>query len=329
MKNNYILGAGPAGLIAAYYLKDYQIIDKNPLGQLNLPFIPGPRLLQASNNMIHLAKELFPEEEIKIEIASIGYHIKNEIGDSEMLDTPTEEFKQKYIETTRGLGVKEDSHLSGGMTEIKHVEIGDNGEDSYKIFFIKILKIIKSRKQIIDLKVHKIYTDKKIIVFDKGGCNCKGNIKYIESKYENLISTLNLNILSKLCPNVEMYIHKAHLDLSTTNKCFYQIKYGFNVKEALLKNHPSIMYDYVYSINTEWTRQTFFRDYIVYESVKPIQNCLKNKKVINKFENMPIQIKKSLDIDSIKDIKMLGRFAQWSHKMKANEVLDKVKKWID
>ena len=51
MENNYILGGGPAGLIAAYYLKDHWVVDKKPLGQLTIPFIPGPRLLQYTPNM--------------------------------------------------------------------------------------------------------------------------------------------------------------------------------------------------------------------------------------------------------------------------------------
>ena len=74
MENKYILGAGPAGLIAAYYLTDYKIIDKKPLGQLNLPFIPGPRLLQATDNMKEFVKSILPESEIKLEIAVIGFN---------------------------------------------------------------------------------------------------------------------------------------------------------------------------------------------------------------------------------------------------------------
>ena len=44
-------------------------------------------------------------------------------------------------------------------------------------------------------------------------------------------------------------------------------------------------------------------------------------------EDIPIQITNSEDIESMCGITMLGRFAEWSHKVKANEVLDKVKKW--
>ena len=47
-----------------------------------------------------------------------------------------------------------------------------------------------------------------------------------------------------------------------------------------------------------------------------------------KFENLPIQIVKSKNVDSVNGIKMLGRFAQWNHKIKANEALDRVISWI-
>ena len=90
-------------------------------------------------------------------------------------------------------------------------------------------------------------------------------------------------------------------------------------------NHPSLYYDYVYSVDTKWTRQTFFRDYIVYESVEPItEDYIEGNKVLMKFENLPIQIKESHNIERMDNIDLLGRFAQWSHQMKANEVLDRV-----
>ena len=82
--------------------------------------------------------------------------------------------------------------------------------------------------------------------------------------------------------------------------------------------------------DTNWTRQTFFRDYIVYESAEPIKgDSIQGNKVLLKFENLPIQINKSIDIRRIDGIDMLGRFAQWSHKMKANEVLDRVLELIN
>tara|TARA_R110000787_G_scaffold217357_1_gene326201 strand:+ start:5932 stop:6867 length:936 start_codon:yes stop_codon:yes gene_type:complete len=311
MENKYILGAGPAGLIAAYYLTDYKIIDKKPLGQLNLPFIPGPRLLQATDNMKEFVKSILPESEIKLEIAVIGFN-----EDGKVTDSPSKNFKANYAMKTRGIKQSESSFMSEGMTEIEHIEIDEHGEDSYKFLFTTLLNIIKDRGQLIDSAVDKIEPfDKKIFIDGK------------EFIYTQIVSTLNLNILKKITSSMEDMPH----DLSTTKKCFYKAKYKNDLDVMLEeKTHPSLWFDYVYSIGTNWTRQTFFRDYIVYESVDPIEDThIQGNEIDLKFENLPIQIKESLRIENIDGIYMLGRFAEWDHQIKANEVLDKVKTWIN
>ncbi len=87
------------------------------------------------------------------------------------------------------------------------------------------------------------------------------------------------------------------------------------------------MFDYVYGYEDGWTRKTYFDEYMVYESVEPLKDI--PYPVINQFENLPIQIKNSLDLDKFENTYMLGRFAQWNHKVKANEVIDRVLKWIN
>jgi len=310
---NLILGAGPAGLIAAYHNPEYKIVDSKPLGQLNLPFIPGPRLLQATDSMKWLVKSVCNDYELKIENCVIGYNER--LG---VYDSPNANFKKQYSMKTRG-HEGEGSHLSEGKTEIQHIEFGDFGEDSYKEFFQKLLHAVESRGQMVRGTVEKIDTIQKKIVISSN-----------EYSYENIISTLNLKLLSKLSPVIANEIKKYKLDLSTLSKCFYKCDYGFTVADAMDSKHPSLTYDYIYSIDTDWTRCTYFKDYIVYESVKPIDaESIDGNKIDMKFENLPIQIKYSEDIDEMCGIKMLGRFAQWNHKVKANEVLDRVEKWID
>tara|TARA_Y100000361_G_C11129228_1_gene327845 strand:- start:8 stop:949 length:942 start_codon:yes stop_codon:yes gene_type:complete len=309
---NYILGAGPAGLIAAYYFDDFKVIDKKPLGQLNLPFIPGPRLLQATENMKEFVKSICPDLELKEEIAIIGFH-----EDGNVTDTPSKNFKANYAMKTRGKNKSESSFMSEGMTEIKHIEIADYGEDSYKFLFESLLKIIKDRGQLIETSVENIDVFGRKMHLENGDV----------LEYWNLISTLNVNLLKKLCPNMKDMPH----DLSTSPKCFYKTEYNEDLDSMMsTKKHPSLWFDYVYSIGTDWTRQTFFRDYIVYESVNPIEGThIQGNKILMKFENLPIQIKESLRFETIDGIKMLGRFAEWDHQVKANEVLDKVKSWIN
>ena len=91
MKQKYILGAGPAGLIAAYYNEDYKIVDEKPLGQLNTQFIPGPRLLQSNSRMKWFAKEVMNDLELKIEHCIIGYSDKDGV-----YDAPNDNFKKQY-----------------------------------------------------------------------------------------------------------------------------------------------------------------------------------------------------------------------------------------
>lgn len=314
MKQNYILGAGPAGLIAAYFNKDYKVIDEKPLGQLNMPFIPGPRLLQSNPNMKWFVKEVANDLELKIEKCVIGYHEKEGVYDS-----PDENFKKKYSMRTRG-NEGEGSHLSEGKTEIMHCEVDELGEDSYKEIFTRLLSIIEERGQLIKTSVKSIDTTLSQLELANGST----------LEYGNIINTLNINILRKICADVDNECTKLGFDFSTSKKSFYKCSYGFTVPEAMDSKHPSLTYDYIYSIHADWTRCTYFKDYIVYESAKPIEgDSIEGNKIEMKFEDLPIQIEKSQKINEIKGITLLGRFAEWNHKIKANEVLDRVKEWID
>ena len=312
MDNNYILGGGPAGIIAAYYLKDHWLVDQTPLGQLNIPFIPGPRLLQWTPNMEKFIKEVFPSRDVHTEIAVIGYHENGNVSDS-----PSKSFKKDYVKKTRGVDKSENSFLSEGMKEIKHIEIDDLGEDSYKFLFTTLLEIIKERGQLLEKSVKSFDPHSKIIEFNDG----------VEGSYSNLINTLNLNIFCAVNKAIDQY----PFDLSTSKKCFYKVEYTQSIDDMLAdKKHPSLFYDYIYSSDTNCTRCTYFRDYMVYESVEPIEgNEIQGNKILMKFENLPIQIKESQNIETMDNVSLLGRFAQWSHKMKANEVLDRVLSWTN
>lgn len=305
MENNkFIIGGGPAGLIAAFYLKDFKVIDEKPLGQLNTPFIPGPRLLQFTPNMWSFVSEVMAEAglnpEMVVEKAKIGYEEKNSYS-----PLPDINFKNKYTEITRGKTESEQSYLSEGKNEIEHIIIPEQGENTYKFVFETLLGIITQRGQLLRSKVSAL---------DLGGNTIK--LDSDESiKYDTIINTISLKIFQKITgEKIE--------GLETLPKSFYQCEYN-NLSDKMLK----LRYDYIYSVSGEYTRKTYFKDYIVYETVGPISGeTVNGNKIIRRAENLPIQIKNNKNITHIGDAIMLGRFAEWNHKVKANEVVDTVTK---
>ena len=312
MNKGCIIGGGPAGLIAGYYFPEFPVLDEKPLGQLNLPFIPGPRLIQRTENTERFVRSVLDDAglygyKIKTVIAKVGYE-----QDGSVSSMPHKGFRKSYTKLTRDKSDSESSYLSEGKNEIEHLEIESMGEHSYKFLFKTLLNIIdKDRGQLKRQKVTQI--SPAGFIHAKEGLG--PSMCY---EYQTIINTLSLKLLAK--PYYEMTgiwrgDELKDLDLTTLPKCFYQTNKGERSE-----------FDYVYGHQDGWTRKTYFNEYMVYESVNPVKPPYP---VIKQFENMPIQIKNSINIDRFDRVFMLGRFAQWNHKVKANEVLDRVIDWTN
>lgn len=309
-----ILGGGAAGLILGTLLKNSIVIDKNPMGQLNTPFIPGPRIFKYSKHVLDFLKK-YSDIDFKIKTINIGYIDKfnKEVN-------LTDEFKKEYSLITRNINIVEKSFLSSGETSI---DIFSNGDDSfYSNIFNNLFHKIENR--IIKDSVEKIDTKNNLIYLLSG--------EVIE--YDECISTLNLNILLKL-----IGLKENTFNLSTSFKHFVQCEY---VNTNDIENRKK--YHYMYSTNGEYTRKTYFKDYIVYEltqsavdkyniTKKELQKdflmsiCNSNFVLRNIF-NLPFQIDQSIDINRIQGIHLCGRYAQWNHKIKANEIIEKFNFYI-
>lgn len=321
MRNeNYILGGGPAGLIAAFYNPDYKIIDKNPMGQLNLPFVPGPRILKVDE----YSKRFIERLHIPYFIKTI--HVGYSHDGINVVDEADKTFKQNYSQITRGTTKIEDSFLSSGENQIE-VFASDNGDDLYYKVFAILTDQLKDR--IIAANVSDINTKERLIGLDR-----------TEFLYDNVISTLNINILTKL-------LGLQDLGLVALKKHFVQCSYNNPHDIELAKK-----YHYVYSTDGQesttfkpYTRKTYFKDYIVYEMLKPFeQNApdpqhrfmpdyidlshIQGNKVLKVLNNIPIQINNSIDFRNIQGIELVGRFAQWNHSIKANEIIARYERQI-
>lgn len=176
--NKYIIGAGLNGLIAAYYLKDYYLIDKkeNIGGQFSNKFSLGPRFIHYNKKFEKLLKELKIRYSIKK--VKVGYVYKNN-----MYNNLTKKMKEEYALKTRNS--KDDkSFLSDKKRNFKYLDFNK------KKFINKLFKSIKDRfinelVKEIDIKANTFTTS-----------------YYIKTKYDKLISTIHYNIFCKLS-NIE------------------------------------------------------------------------------------------------------------------------------
>src|SRR3972149_2445932 len=94
----YILGGGIAGLIYAFYNKDYEVISTEFGGQMASYFKLGSRYLHRTDQAINFLKDLnLPVEEIRI---TTGYQTRTDSYTDIMMD---EDFKKRYYMKSRGI----------------------------------------------------------------------------------------------------------------------------------------------------------------------------------------------------------------------------------
>ena len=295
-----IIGGGPAGLICSHFFPEFKVVDKNPLGQLNLPFIPGPRLIQLTDNSLDLVKSNFKSSTLMIKEAVIGYKM-----DGAYYDNAPKGFKNEYTKITRKKDNAEGSYLSEGKKNIPHIEIGNNGEKSYKLLLERILENVKYKKNLTSAIISGVDSRNKTVEYEDN-----------KEQYDVLINTIPLKIFLNFSNETKEKIESKHkLDFSTTSKCFYQCDNSNDKKND---------YNYIYSVDDTYTRKTFYKNYNVYETVESIaDDNIEGNKVLNKIENVPLQIKNSLCIENVGDIHFVGRYSEWNHKIKMNETIDR------
>lgn len=296
---NYVIGGGMAGLVFATLNPSFKIIDMNPLGQFQGMYQLGPRILQYSSLLNKFIIDHTPEGSggPLISEAKVGYIL----GDGVSTDTMTAGFSEKYSKIAHGSNKGESSFLSGGKNKIRHITFLKHGEESYVWLLKQLLEQIDKENRIKYVKVDFIDTKAKEIALGNGDV-------YI---YDNLVSTIPLPIFQKLVVNKNI-----ELDLETKKKHFYVTNYSEENQKL------QELYNYMYSVNGVYTRKTFYGDYIVYETTEThpyyeIDEC----DIIERYENLPIQIVESYEVEEIDGIHMLGRYAEWNHNVKINEVI--------
>ena len=307
----YILGAGTAGIITSLFTGS-KMIDGFPLGELSTRFSPGIRIFKYEKNVVNFITSVLIEADKPFSISKQTVFIGYKEDDGIVCSNASEDFKRKYSLITRGKEEYEKSFLSSAQTHIDYVSINNLGyEQSYQFFFKLALDLLKQKDLLIEQKVLSIDTFNNNLYLDT--FNCKKVAVDTELDFDECISTLSIKTLFALSGTTNF-----QYDLSTTTKSFYKCKAINHMQDFDEAN-------YIYSIGGIYTRKTLFDGYIVYEtkdSLSPDTLQIEGNWIVDKYENLPLQIKNSLKLQYFNKIKLIGRYAQWDHSIKANEIIN-------
>lgn len=288
---NYILGGGLTGLLLLEMpqFKDFMLLTNGIGGQLTqADFNLGPRILHHSKTVNKFLNNIGITKKPKE--FKLGYLIN---GGVDFYITSIE--KNEYYEKTRGNKNINSSCLSGGKKFIEGWDINDINliDILYKRNFERI-RMVKS--------ISKIDVDKKLI---------DGKIAY-----DKLVSTLNLELMHKLLGG----------NLKIKKKAVYY-HYAKKWKDEDLLDIFKL--DYLYCItDPSMNRISITKDknYRVIESnYDYIYSTIYDVKKVVKLNS---QITNELKLDYILDIPLIGRYAQYDHGIKANNIIDKYYKGV-
>lgn len=285
-----IIGGGISGLIAAFYNEDYFLISKDIGGQMVNNFL-GPRILEIDEYSEMFLDDLGIEKVEKV--AKIGFM------DSEEVKTESDsDFRLKYYLKSRCLDKAlniPDSIMSQGKNYINYYDVDWN----YVVDKIKS----KIKDKIINSNVSYIDVESNTLLLDDG--------RIIE--YEDIISTIPAPIFYKLINET------AGVEFKFIPKLFIVVdKINIDMKN----------FDYVYCLgNNKFHRITKINDNkyaIEYTTKERYENIIKNwypspKTYCQVLYGQIVSGK----VDSFDNISFVGRFAEWKHGIKINNVIER------
>lgn len=280
---NYIIGGGITGLILLELNKDYKLITDQIGGQLKLEIPTGPKILHHSFKVANFLKSIGLNPFSYLKTFKVGYLVNGKITSN--LSKSEALF---YYQKTRGhSSIPNSTFLSEGKTII-------TGYDMNELGLVNLL-YERNKDRIINQRVNFIDTQNKTI----------NNLKY-----DKLISTIDLQLLFKLL-NIPINLEKNLVH-------YYLVE---RTKNDIFDANPEL--SYVYDIyNLDINRIT---------KVDTNKRIIESNNLKNRFNNYEIikhiplytQLRYELKLKEVRDIKLEGRFAEYNHAVKANNIIER------
>lgn len=293
----YIIGGGIAGLIAAFYNPDYTVLTMDKGGQMNNSFPLGPRILEATGCSHDFMSDVGLDR--PVQVFSNGYLYHGKIYDS--MDTA---MRRIYSLKTRGIA--EASHIVGnsGRNTI-------SGWPITKELITALLNLLSGRVK--KAYISYINTSEKVI-------HVSMEDEWQKLPYEDIISTIPITELFHL-------VHEEDGDQATNpDKFEYLPTYFVHLPNIEIFQR----YDFVYILDeyTKFHRATRVSTGTILESRNPID-------LLDFPQYLPAGIKSTklkqgqiiadANLKEYNDVKLLGRFSQWSHSIRTAEVIKRVR----
>ena len=289
----YILGAGISGLIFGFYNPSYTIISDNLGGKLSNSFMKNTILLHSTPETKQLLLDLGFEVKEKTHI--IKYYKDDSITQDISVSDKIQFIKKK---------------LNDSSIEIKDITLSTN--DYYisilDVDLSKVIEKLKEKNTIIEDKIIRITNDE--IITER--------TKY---KYSDIVSTINGKVFESLCYNTNslslknksitlVLCDKLPIELEGINfdLCYFiDDKYKFT---RINKRGTEYLYEFSECISEEDVKK-----YLPVDSNVLQYHVDNNGIIITNKNNIPPR-----------NIKFLGRFAQWDHTIKIQDVI-KFSQW--
>jgi hypothetical protein len=301
---DYILGGGLSGLVWAFY-NDMKIISPQLGGQVASHFPLGPRYLHATPE----AEQLLDDLHIKTtkRIVTVGYLEPTSTNPLKMVDTPNEQFRIDYFKKSRqtdDLSQLDDSVMTGGSNTFEVLCVGMDTLAG------RLVERIVEQGKFIQDTIQRVDLNGKILINSQG----------FPRAFTHLVSTIPLNSFCNMI-GISIYLEATDTAFALSDECF----------------RFSNRYDYVYHSGDEYPfhRVSYWNNYFVFEfpgnvTDKEIRAYLdtgyKDRK---RLEGVQLISPTPPDCLHINGVTLSGRYAQWDHHIKLNNVIKEAQEFGD
>jgi len=287
MSKDIIIGGGIAGLILGYFNPKVTIITENFGGQFSTPFPLGPKYIHKDRYSTRFMKELNLNPEVKT--IKIGFYYNKRLHNKNTIEN-----REKYFKKTRSSEEIYKTSMSADLTEFEAFDIGPN----------EIIDILtkKIKNDILIKKVQKInYSDK--------------TLKTISSeKYNKLYVTIPKNIFLFLSghPEIAKEFESHPTTFILVSKKNKYILKGFEKFDYVYFSEPKYPYHRVTKVEQGYVFE--------YRGDK----IAKMKGEIDRHVMYVGQLIENQNKMKFEDITFFGRYAEWKHGIKVNDLLKKI-----